>query len=293
MDAPVCTIPSTADFFQCTPLESRSAAVIIHARGHIERKRHEEDSHCRVSRTSGQGAGTRGDVKGSACRHAGLRRLHPHRHLLRGGCRHLRVVRGVAVVRALRQIPAVADGDRARRSARYAARGRFAELPRQEARAEGCLTLPDERLPVSGTSGPAVTFRGSGAGPVDRRLLLCHDAPGACAQESGCERASVIHKNKGPIPMKPMNLIALLVLVLPTPNQAMASGSGCTIDGLAGLYETAYGQMRCEAKGEELQCCYGNIRACDTKVILSLSSGGKSLDGKWLYPNGTNGAARF
>jgi len=124
-------------------------------------------------------------------------------------------------------------------------------------------------------------------------LLLCHDAPGACAQESGCERASVIHKNKGPIPMKPMNLIALLVLVLPTPNQAMASGSGCTIDGLAGLYETAYGQMRCEAKGEELQCCYGNIRACDTKVILSLSSGGKSLDGKWLYPNGTNGAARF
>jgi len=93
--------------------------------------------------------------------------------------------------------------------------------------------------------------------------------------------------------MRSVTVVVLLVLVLPIPNPATASTTECTIDSLAGLYETAYGQMRCEAKDEELHCCYGNIRACDRKVILGLSSNSENLDGKWLYPNGTSGAARF
>lgn len=84
-------------------------------------------------------------------------------------------------------------------------------------------------------------------------------------------------------------IVTLLIVAIQL-RQVIAAES-CTYDALAGTYQTGYGQMICEAADESLSCCYGP--KCLNRVELRFGDGGGVLDGHWIYPNGTSGAAMF
>lgn len=75
-------------------------------------------------------------------------------------------------------------------------------------------------------------------------------------------------------------------------NPATAAAA-CTLDALAGLYESSFGQIQCTSAGEQLQCCYGNLASCDKRLALVLAPGGQQLQGQWQYANGQRGVAGF
>lgn len=87
--------------------------------------------------------------------------------------------------------------------------------------------------------------------------------------------------------------IVLAILTISIATSSAFADDACTVERLAGSYETGYGEMRCDENGARLKCCYGNLRSCDQWLDLSLSADGKSLRGKWFYSNGRSGAAQF
>ena len=92
-----------------------------------------------------------------------------------------------------------------------------------------------------------------------------------------------------------MNLRRMLVVFaagcwVPLANAAQGS---CTVDQLAGTYQSSFGDLRCTSEAGKLVCCYGNAQSCDQKLDLKLSRRGNKLSGKWLYSNGRSGPARF
>ncbi|MEQ8690945.1 MAG: hypothetical protein RIC89_08955 [Pseudomonadales bacterium] len=89
-----------------------------------------------------------------------------------------------------------------------------------------------------------------------------------------------------------MLLRVVLTLVFLSPISAIHADS-CTLEQLAGSYQSAYGKMECKAAAGQLECCYGNIRACDKKLALKLASRGNQLTGQWIEGSGQSGAARF
>lgn len=89
-----------------------------------------------------------------------------------------------------------------------------------------------------------------------------------------------------------MLLRVVLTLVFLSPISAIHADN-CTLEQLAGTYQSAYGKMECKAAAGQLECCYGNIRACDKKLALKLASRGSQLTGQWIEGSGQSGAARF
>ena len=89
-----------------------------------------------------------------------------------------------------------------------------------------------------------------------------------------------------------MLLRVVLTLVFLGPISAIHADN-CTLEQLAGTYQSAYGKMECKAAAGQLECCYGNIRACDKKLALKLASRGSQLTGQWIEGSGQSGAARF
>lgn len=89
-----------------------------------------------------------------------------------------------------------------------------------------------------------------------------------------------------------MLLRVVLTLVYLGPISAIHADN-CTLEQLAGTYQSAYGKMECKAAAGQLECCYGNIRACDKKLALKLASQGSQLTGQWIEGSGQSGAARF
>ena len=85
-----------------------------------------------------------------------------------------------------------------------------------------------------------------------------------------------------------INFVLVIVLSLPA-----AVFAQCNIEDLAGSYQTQYGNMRCQAKGDTLNCCYRNLQSCDQRLELQFSRKRDQVVGKWLYSNGSKGSAKF
>lgn len=80
-------------------------------------------------------------------------------------------------------------------------------------------------------------------------------------------------------------------MLLTAPNVVPAQSNACTVNELAGVYESQYGNMDCKASGSSLDCCYsGN---CRYDLNLTLTGGGDQLIGKWDHKTGRSGTAQF
>jgi len=66
----------------------------------------------------------------------------------------------------------------------------------------------------------------------------------------------------------------------------------CTLDQIAGTYDSQYGVVVCAPGNDELSCCYGP-GACEKTLQLRLAAGGRSLSGVWRYRSGEQGPAYF
>lgn len=78
-----------------------------------------------------------------------------------------------------------------------------------------------------------------------------------------------------------------------TPGQS-DSWASCTVDEIAGTYQTSFGALECRAGGAGLDCCYGySGDECTSAVMLKLSPGKPLLTGEWTYYNGTSGVIQF
>jgi peptidoglycan hydrolase-like protein with peptidoglycan-binding domain len=89
-----------------------------------------------------------------------------------------------------------------------------------------------------------------------------------------------------------MSLRTVLTLIFLSPISAIHANN-CTLEQLAGSYQSAYGEMQCKATAGQIECCYGDIRTCDKKLALKLASRGNELIGRWIEGSGQSGAARF
>ncbi len=66
----------------------------------------------------------------------------------------------------------------------------------------------------------------------------------------------------------------------------------CTLDQIAGTYDSQYGVVVCAPGNDELSCCYGP-GACEKTLQLRLAADGRSLNGVWRYRSGERGPAYF
>lgn len=57
------------------------------------------------------------------------------------------------------------------------------------------------------------------------------------------------------------------------------AGAACTLDQLAGDYETRYGPMTCQPEASQLRCCYGGN--CSNDMELELDASANKLVGTW------------
>lgn len=90
-----------------------------------------------------------------------------------------------------------------------------------------------------------------------------------------------------------MNRVPALLWVFAVSVSSIAYGAECQIEDVAGLYESQWGQMSCRERDGQLNCCYGNVQACDKQLHLELQPGGGELSGRWEYSNGSAGPATF
>ena len=80
------------------------------------------------------------------------------------------------------------------------------------------------------------------------------------------------------------------------PATAAAPTSGaqaCTVARAAGNYQSQYGPIACEARGNELRCCYGGFANCQRQLHLRPSRDAPLLVGQWIYRSGERGPAAF
>jgi len=98
-------------------------------------------------------------------------------------------------------------------------------------------------------------------------------------------------KTLGKLWTMPRNIILTLIF-FSLPINITYAKTACNIEQLAGEYTSSYGAMECGLAAGRLDCCYGNVRSCEKKLELTLSSGGNELTGKWIEGS-QSGAARF
>jgi hypothetical protein len=65
----------------------------------------------------------------------------------------------------------------------------------------------------------------------------------------------------------------------------------CTLDEIAGTYQTIYGPLVCKVNAGALDCCYGS--RCEKKAKLTLDQSGQNTVGTWRYPDGQRGQVTF
>jgi hypothetical protein len=137
-----------------------------------------------------------------------------------------------------------------------------------------------------------------GAGDRSRAQELFDEACKA-GNRSGCARLRTMAKTNQTEPQetkrtpeviaKPQNIPSPPV-AKPPPNSA-APRQRCTLEQIAGTYQTAYGPLVCKPADGALDCCYGP--RCEKKAKLAFDESGQNMVGTWSYPDGQHGPITF
>jgi hypothetical protein len=75
------------------------------------------------------------------------------------------------------------------------------------------------------------------------------------------------------------------------PADPLPPREACSLDRVAGTYQTTYGRLACTVRGGALDCCYG--AACEKLATLRFDGAQQNMVGTWRYPDGTHGAVTF
>ncbi|MCG8543634.1 MAG: hypothetical protein MJE12_05425, partial [Alphaproteobacteria bacterium] len=77
------------------------------------------------------------------------------------------------------------------------------------------------------------------------------------------------------------------------PKPAGRQKSACTMDRIAGKYQSQHGVMDCKAEADAMRCCYRGGKSCIARVTLDFSDNGKDLVGTWKEISGRGGPVGF
>lgn len=168
----------------------------------------------------------------------------------------------------------------------------------QESPAERKQPGPIARSPQEAQAMYAEGVKAYGAGDRSRAQELFDEACKA-GNRSGCARLRTMAKTNQTEPQetkrtpeviaKPQNIPSPPV-AKPPPDSA-APRQRCTLEQIAGTYQTAYGPLVCKPADGALDCCYGP--RCEKKAKLAFDESGQNMVGTWSYPDGQHGPITF